>query len=1104
MLHVHRSHRADALADVLGDVFAAVPADPFTPEVVAVPTRGVERWLTQTLSLRLGAQPGRSDGVVANVRFPSPREIVDDAVAAACGVDPAADPWRGERVVWPLLEVVDDSLDEDWLALLAQHLRDVAPEDDDPAARRPRLAAVRHIAALFDRYALHRPEMVRAWALGSDVDGAGAPLRDDAVWQAWLWRALRARIGTESAAERLPGALARVRAEPLLLDLPARLAAFGLTRLPRAHLELLRALAEHRDVHLLVLHPSPVLWDRVAAAPAPASRLRADDPAVALPQNRLLASWGRDVRELQLVLGENARQETGAERPEPAADSLLGRLQADVFHDRAPGSAGEVDDTVQIHACHGRARQVEVLRDTILHALANDHTLEPRDVVVMCPDIETFAPLIRATFGATAPGEAPAPGLPPDLHVRLADRSLRQTNPILGTISRLLELADGRMTASDLLDLADRPPVRRRFQIDDDDLSRIEGWTRDAEIRWGLDAENRARFKLDKVEANTWAAGVDRLLLGIAMTDDPGHLVGGVLPVDDVGSGDIELAGKLAEFVDRVRTIVTTFEQPRPLDAWAVELERAADLLCDTTERDAWQRGELGRILARVIEGGGETRPLALAEVRGLLADRLAGRPTSANFRTGHLTFCTLHPMRSVPHRVIALLGLDDGAFPRAAPRDGDDLVLAQPFIGDHDGRTEDRQLLLDALMAAQDRLIITYTGNDERTNAPLPPAVPVSELLDVIGTDIVQRHPLQPFDPRNFRADAPLSFDGIALEGARALTGPRVAPAPFLPEPLPPLHTDVIEVEELVRFLQAPAKELLRRRLDVRFFEVEDDLDDDLPVELDGLEKWKVGDRLVSAVLAGHTMDAAIEAERARGGLPPGKLAERAVDEVRGTAQRIVDAANANLSARKERGAVDVRVELADGRLISGTVNGVAGDRLELVTYSNVAAKHRLAAWVRLLALTAAYPGRPFTAVTLGRAGRGKVLLAKLRTPTDAQAQLERLVALMDIGLTEPVPLACKTSEAYASAIRRGAKNVAQVTEKAWDGTWNFPGEAFDLEHQRVFGGVLSVADITREPARPEESGEGWDDRPPSRFGRWALRVWLPLLDCETRDELQ
>jgi exodeoxyribonuclease V gamma subunit len=1099
VLSVHRSHRADALADVLGDVFASVPADPFTPEVVAVPTRGVERWLTQTLSLRFGARPGRTDGIVANVRFPSPREIVDDAVAAACGVDPASDPWRGQRMMWPLLEVVDDSLEEDWLALLADHLRDTVPVDDDPAAPRPRLAAVRHIAALFDRYALHRPDMVRAWAAGCDVDGAGDALGDDAMWQAWLWRALRARIGSESPPERFPGALVRVREEPGLVDLPERLAAFGLTRLPAMHLELLRALAEHRDVHLLVLHPSDVLWDRVAAAPAPSSTLRADDVTATLAQNRLLASWGRDVRELQLVLGDHARSPDVAYRREETTDTLLRRLQAGVLDDNPPAQ-GPADDTVQIHACHGRARQVEVLRDALLHALAEDTTLEPRDVIVMCPDIETFAPLIRATFGGTAAGEAPAPGLPPDLHVRLADRSLRQTNPVLGTVSRVLELADGRMTASDLLDLADRPPVRRRFQFSDDDLSRLEGWVRDAEVRWGLDAQHRAPFKLDKVAANTWAAGVDRLLLGIAMTEDPAHLFGGVLPVDDVGSGDIELAGKLAEFVDRVRGIAERFTQRRPLHTWATEIELAADLLCAASERDAWQRGELGRILASAIEGTAETRQLALPEVRGLLAERLAGRPTSANFRTGHVTFCTLHPMRSVPHRVIALLGLDDGSFPRAAPRDGDDLVLRTPLLGDHDGRTEDRQLLLDALMATQDKLIITYTGNDERTNAELPPAVPVGELLDVIGEQsIVRRHPLQPFDPRNFDAAAPLSFDGIALEGARALEGPRTSPAPFFPDPLPPLEVDdVIELDELVRFLQHPAKELLRRRLDVRYREIEEDLDDDLPVELDGLQKWKVGDRLVGAVLAGCSMDDAIAAERARGGLPPGEIAQTAIAEVRGTAQRIVDAANANLSARSERDAADVRLTLTDGRTLTGTVNGVAGGRLQVVTYSHVAPKHRLAAWARLLALAAAHPDRAFTAVTLGRGPRGKVLLATLRAPDDPLVPLERLVKLMDTGLTEPLPFAPKTSEAYASAVRRSAKNVAKVTEDRWAGSYTFPGEGHDLEHQRVFGGILTVPELTDFAPRPEESGDGWDERATSRFGRLALHVWLPLLECE------
>lgn len=1101
MLCVHRSHRADDLAAVLGEVFADVPADPFTPEVVAVPTRGIERWLTQTLALQLGARPGRTDGVVANIRFCSPRDLVEDTVAAASGIDPDTDPWLRGRIVWPLLTVVDEGLEEDWLALLAAHLDAVAPADTEDAPR-PRLAAVRHIATLFDRYAAHRPEMVRAWAAGDDVDGTGKPLGDDYVWQAALWRALRTRIGTASPPERFPDALARVREEPELVDLPARLAAFNLTRLAPAHLALFEALAQSRDVHLCVLHPSPALWNRVAANGAPSSPLRSDDPTAELAENRLLASWGRDVRELQLILAGVGRDMgaygTQLDPDGMQAASLLHRLQAGVLEDRAPDD-GDIDDSIEIHACHGRARQVEVLRDAILHALANDPTLEPRDVIVMCPDIETFAPLIRATFGTT---DTPAPGVPPDLHVRLADRSLRQTNPILSAIARLLELADGRMTASELLDLADRPPVRRRFGLDDDDLSRLEGWVRDAEIRWGLDAEHREAFKLGKVDANTWAAGIDRLLLGIAMTEEPGHLVGGALPVDDVGSGDIELAGKLAEFVARVRGITERFAQRRPLAAWATEIELAADLLCATSEVDAWQRAELGRVLARAVEGSAD-QPLALAEVRGLLAERLAGRPTTANFRTGHLTFCTLHPMRSVPHRVIALLGLDDGAFPRAAPRDGDDLILRTPLIGDQDGRAEDRQLLLDALMAAQDKLIITYTGNDERTNAELPPAVPVGELLDVIGADIVRRHPLQPFDPRNFDAAAPMSFDGIALQGARALAGPRVARPPFLTEPLPPVQSDVVALDDLVRFLQHPVKELLRRRLDVRYGEIEESLDDELPVELDGLEKWRIGDRLIRAVLGGCSMDEAVAAERGRGSLPPGAIADETIQEVRGTAQRIVDAANAHLSARSERGAVDVRVALPDGRTLTGTVNGVAGDRLEVVTYSSVAPKHRLAAWARLLALASAFPSRTFSAATLGRGFRRPVGLSSLGAPADPLTELMRLVDLMDLGLREPLPFAAKTSEAYAAARARDAKNVAEVTEKAWVGSRTSPGENADLEHQRVYGGRVDLSVLTAAPARETESGEGWDARTPSRFGRIALRVWAPLLANEHLAEL-
>jgi exodeoxyribonuclease V gamma subunit len=1134
VLHLHRAERADGLVEALGALLADPLPDPFAPEVVAVPTRGMERWLTQRMSERLGVAGDRADGVCANVDFPSPRRLAGDAVATASGIEADADPWLPERSVWALLEVVEGCLGEPWLAALAAHLGG-AGADVDAVRRARRFSVVRHLAELFDRYALHRPEMVRAWAGGDD---AGVPA--DGAWQAELWRRLRARIGVPDPAERVQGACARLQDEPGIVDLPARLSLFGLTRLPAGHLGVLRALATHRDVHLFVLHPSPALWERIANDQPVVTRRR-DDPTAALPANRLLASWGQDSRELQLVLGASEYADHHHDVAHPMG-SLLARLQADVRADAWPAGAplpGELDTrpplepgdrSVQVHACHGRARQVEVLRDAILHLLDEDPALEPRDVIVMCPDIETFAPLIQATFGAGSVLEDDdeleplAPELRrPDLRVRLADRSLRQTNPVLGVVARLLDLVDERLTASQVLDLVDQEAVRRRFGLDDDELGCIEDWVAASGIRWGLDAAHRAPFKLDSLPAGTWRAGVDRLLLGVTMTEDEQRLFEGVLPLDDVDSGAIGVAGRLAELVDRLQLSIDALRAPKPIAAWADALATAADALTATTERDAWQRAELDRILGGVVgeaEDASATS-LAAAEVRALLADRLKGRPTRANFRTGHLTICTLMPMRSVPHRVVCLLGMDDGVFPRKSPRDGDDLMLADPRVGDRDARTEDRQLLLDALLAATDRLIVTYTGNDERTNLVRPPAVPIGELLDVVDRTVRTedgaparervevRHPLQTFDPRNFTAGELVparawSFDAVTLEGAEALMTERRAAPPFLAEPLPPAPRSLIELDDLVRFAAHPTRAFLRQRLDISVGDYVDEVADALPVELDALERWGVGQRLLDGVLAGASMDACVAAEVARGLLPPGRLAQPLIARVRPVVEHIAAAARNEVPADAEPISVDVRVTFDDGRSLTGTVAGVHRDVLRVATFSRVNARHRLSAYVRWLALTAAHPGRAFAATTIGQARRGAsdsatITIARISpfeedVAEQARARLAALIDLYDRGMREPLPLACMTSAAYAAAVFAG-EDAGKAARDAWESGWNFPKEDAELEHQLVRGGILTFDELTAEPPRADE---GWDATETTRFGRYALRLWEGLLDIE------
>ena len=1146
MLHVHRAERADGLVEALRGLLAIAPPDPFAPELISVPTRGMERWLTQRLSAGLGASPGRADGVCANVAFPSPRNLARDAVAAASGVGPDEDPWRPERAVWPLLAVVGESLHEPWLRSLWLHLSGTS-ETPDPLRRARRLSSVSHLAGLFDAYALHRPAMLEAWASGRDGDGAGNELAPDSAWQAELWRRLRDRIGTPGPAERLQLACARLREDPGLADLPPRLALFGLTRLPAGHLQVLQALSAHREVHLMLLHPSPALWESVAATIAEHEPIvaRREDVTAELAANRLLASWGQDAREMQLVLAGAGRHANHHHPVEHRDDTLLARIQADVRANETPPGAplpghpdrrpvlADGDFSVQVHACHGRARQVEVVRDAVLHLLREDPTLEPRDVIVMCPDIETFAPLIQATFGAGEvtegedSGAVPADVRPVDLRVRLADRSLRQTNPVLGVTAQLIDLAGRRLTASQVLDLADREPVRRRFRLDDDDLTRLQDWVADSGIRWGLDAAHRAPFKLDALNAGTWQAGLDRVLTGVAMTEDESRLFSGVLPLDDVESGAIELAGRFAELVDRLRAAVDALSASQSVEDWAEAIAHAADAMTATAPRDAWQRSQLQRLLDDLVaeasvSGAAEATELALPEVRALLADRLQGRPTRANFRTGHLTVCTLAPMRSVPHRVVCLLGLDDGAFPRRAPRDGDDLMLDDPHLGDRDPRTEDRQLLLDALMAAGDRLIVTHTGNDERTNAPRPPAVPVGELLDVIDATVrveggaarsrvVVRHPLQPFDPRNFTASALVpghhwSFDPVTLEGARALTRPREEVPPFLSGPLPPMEAAVVEVEDLVSFARHPVRAFLRRRLGISVREDSDEVEDDLRVELDGLTKWGVGQRLLEARLEGVDARTATLAEIARGSLPPGALGKPVIDEVFPIVEEIAAEVQRAVGTHSPPASLDVRVPLPGGRLLSGTIPGVSGDVLRAVTYSRVAAKHRISAWVRLLALTAAHPERAFTAVTIGRAsGRGPVSVARIRPGIDdpagrrewALAQLAVLVDLHDRGMREPLPLYCATSAAYAQAVLAGRDAVA-AGRKEWTSEWNYDHEDAELEHRLVLGAVRSFDELISEPPRDDEAGDGWATGEAARLGRLARRMWDGLLARE------
>jgi exodeoxyribonuclease V gamma subunit len=1114
VLHVHRAERADTLATALADLLAVPPADPFAVEVVAVPTRGVERWLTQRLSHRLGARGGHGDGICAAVRFPGPAALIGELVGTRTD-----DPWAPDAAVWPLLTVIDEAAGEPWCRLLAQHL---GYHPTDPHRQGRRYAVARRVTGLFAGYAENRPDMLADWTAGRDTDGWGGPVPPDLAWQPELWRRLRERIDTEDPVRALDAVLARLAAEPGAVDLPERLSLFGPTALSTVQVQLVSALAAHRQVHLWLPHPSPALWSQVQELLAGTSgRLRRRaDPTTGLAAHPLLASLGRDVREMQTMLAGRVAHDThhpaGSVDPVPpdpvaAPVSLLHRLHRELAGNRPPGPPGPVDpadDSVRVHACHGTGRQVDVLRDVVVGLLADDPTLEPADILVMCPDIEAFAPLLQGAFGLaeSVPGGHPAH----QLRLRLADRALRQTNPLLAALERLLDLAGGRITASEVLDLAAFAPVRHRFGLDDDELTTLADWVADAGARWGLDAAHRSGYGLGGFEQNTWRAALDRILLGVCMADEPGNRLGTALPLDEVGSADVDLAGRLAELVARLGAAVDALAGRHTVARWCAVLLGAVLSLTSVPARMSWQvaelRAELAAIERHATAAGSGDLELDLADIRALLAGALAGRPTRANFRTGTLTVCTMMPMRSVPHRVVCLLGLDDGVFPRAVREDGDDLRLREPACGERDSRSEDRQLMLDAIVAATDKLVVTYSGADERTGARRPPAVPLGELLDALDdlatvdgrparSAIEVRHPLQPFDARALTAGAlgragPFTFDPVALGGARALSAPRVEPIRLAAQVLPPPDRVAdLELAALTDLLVHPAKGFLRRRLDVAVPFEQQDPPDDLPVDLDALQEWGVGDRLLRDRLAGVPEEECRQAEWRRGVLPPANLGRRTLTKVLADVRPLVDRTATVRSG--PRRTIEVSVPLAGGRRLRGTVGGLHGSTVVAVSYSKLGARARLQAWLAFLALTASDPAGGWTAATVGRGQHARPLCATLPVLTGDRARelLLDLVQMHDAGLAAPLPLPLKTGEKYADARRRGVdpdKALSWAAE-AWTGSGRFPGENQDAANVRVWGRDCSFADLTEA----------------NRFADLAERLWFPLQQHEQRGPL-
>jgi exodeoxyribonuclease V gamma subunit len=1077
MLSLYHAPDLETLGLLACRLLAQPQAYVLAPARVVVPSQGIGRWLTLQLA--------REQGIAMHLEVQLPSSFVWGLARQVLGALPEQSAFNPQAMTWRLY---------DWLCepanlARAERLERYLQGGDE----RRRLALAAKIADVFDQYLLYRDDWLAAWERGELCD-----LGADETWQALLWQELT-RDGHPHRARLLGELLARLHADTPIAGMPERLLVFGISSLPPHHLRVLEGLARHTDVVVFALNPCREAWGEIRDVRELAQSEVSPDDWYLDVGHPLLASLGKQGRDFfDSLLGQIA-EENGIypQDAELADDSLLHALQQDILRlrTRTPGerlALRDDDRSLELHITHSPLREVEILHDQLLARFAADPRLSPDQVVVLTPDIERYAPYIEAVF-ARREG---APHIP----YSLADRSLRAETPLIEAFLGLLSLPESRFAAEEILAWLEQPAIARRAGIEPEDLPLLRDWLHQAGVRWGRDAGHRAALDLPADDAFTWRQGLDRLLLGFAappqLAGDGVPLLGDSLPLDALEGARGQLLGRLCAFVELLAGLAERLQRDRPLADWALDLQGLIDVLFD--ERESGDTllllSQACAALGRQATDAGITRPVELALVRQQLGAALESGSGASGFLTGAVTFCTMVPMRSLPFRLVCLLGLDDGALPRRTPAAGFDLIAKRPRRGDRARRLDDRYLFLETLLSARDGLYLSYVGRDPRDNAELPPSVLVSELLEAVdltgvvassgsglGRDldatsqasrprplpreqkasarITVEHPLQPFAPGNFERSGPRQ--GFASAWFRAAQ--RLAEAPLLEPPafiqrLPEPGQDwlTIEPSQLLLCFRHPARFLLEQRLGLRLADAEEGIAADEPFSLERSAYLGLRQLALQAVERGWSEEQERRVARAAGWLPPGELGHALWGKQRGPVRAF---APRLFEARPEESPEPllVDIQLAGVRL-HGWLDGVTSSGLFDWRLRAPDSRDLPGFWLRHLLLNVAATA-DIARESLLVSPAGDWQLGPLDNPA---ALLEPWLAAYREALCEPLPFITRSSYDFAKAlVTPSAKSrkepIAAARDKAqaaWLGAEFSPlaGEVFDPWYALAF----------------------------------------------------
>lgn len=1078
---VLHSNRMEQLVTLLAEFVAQYPLAPLAKETIIIQSNGMADWL----NLQLAATPHLGISAAIDSKMPSTFLWSLYRLVLGKSAVPQHSPFEKNRLLWRFYQLLPECTEEVF-APLQQFL-----VKEGQLQERKRLQLAEQLADLFDAYQMYRADWLDAWAKGGDSLRRAlgreecVEIPESQAWQPALWRKLLASMG-EAASGLSRAAIHKKMCEQLAAGqcvetLPTRVMVFGVSALPQQVLEALAFLSEYCQVVLFVHNPCEQYWaDLVEDKHLLEAELRDRQRHLAVEQedpqedffistepertHSLLAAWGKQGRDFISLLYRY-------DHPEKY-QHLFENAQIDVFHHQTPTTVlehlqqdiltltppseeprvwDESDSSLRFSVAHSPQREVEVLQDYLLELFNRESNLTPREVVVMVPNIEAYAPYIEATFGQVPSTD------PRYLPYSIGDRSLGATLSMTQALDTLLNLPNSRFSNTEILDLLNVPAVQACFELTSAEVSLLERWVNAAGVRWGLTGEQREYLEVPQFEQNTWLFGLRRMLAGYLIGDTT--LWRNIAPYDEITGLDARVAGQLAHLLDMLNHYWHLLRGKYTPDAWGDVLGQLLSdffLPQDSAEitLDAGLRQHLS-LWQDTCRDAGFVEEVPLLVARRPIDETLESEGPSQRFLVGSISFCTLMPMRSIPFRHLCLLGMNDGDYPRQQPAMSFDLMRAyvdgsslyRP--GDRARRDDDRYLFLEALLSARDSLYISWVGRSQQDNTERPPSVQVAQLRDAIelywqqgtSTKLTIEHAVQPFSERYYVQSEdvlPASYakEWFALHQLKDAKETAKEPLSALPLPLS------LQVSLLGAFLRQPVEFFFTQRLGVSLNIEKSEEEETEPFAFDHLENWQIENHLIQAALEGGAEGylGAIDEQalwlKKAGMLPVGEFSELVTDpksmEIKTTAAAYFsDLAGWQILPTE---VLSHPLQIAEQTVyLEGSLENLYRNQQDYRRQRLVAGKIKdrcdklVHDWV--LHLLASVHDISLTTLVYGQ---DAVAVLPPITAIDAENLLVDLIGAYQVALREPLPVACKTALEWLGEFEKqlGGKKPATEAE--------------------------------------------------------------------------